>query len=96
MPLFCSPAGVHALVNPQEGECATAQACCQAGILFGLSQHSIRDPSNKLHKPSFDETTITITTKAQQQRRRPLLLCCGTKPIFSKIVSKRNDCYVVP
>lgn len=42
MPIFCSPAGVHALVHPKEGECATAKACRKAGILFGLSQHSTR------------------------------------------------------
>lgn len=41
MPLFISPAGVHALCDP-EGECATIQACANAGIMFGLSQHSTR------------------------------------------------------
>lgn len=41
MPVFCSPAGVHALCNPQ-GECATARAASDAGILFGLSQHSTK------------------------------------------------------
>jgi (S)-2-hydroxy-acid oxidase len=39
MPVFVSPAGVHALCDPQ-GECATAKACGDAGILFGLSQHA--------------------------------------------------------
>jgi len=42
MPLFISPAGVHALCDPVNGECATAAACGEAGILFGLSQHSTR------------------------------------------------------
>ncbi|CAB9505584.1 Peroxisomal (S)-2-hydroxy-acid oxidase [Seminavis robusta] len=42
MPVFCSPAGVHALCEPEQGECATAKACEQMGILFGLSQHSTR------------------------------------------------------
>jgi len=41
MPVFVSPAGVHALCDP-EGECTTVQACAKAGILFGLSQHSTR------------------------------------------------------
>lgn len=41
MPVFVSPAGVHALCDP-EGECATVQVCAKAGILFGLSQHSTR------------------------------------------------------
>jgi (S)-2-hydroxy-acid oxidase len=41
MPVFVSPAGVHALCH-KEGECATARACAKAGILFGLSQHSTR------------------------------------------------------
>lgn len=42
MPLFISPAGVHGLFDPNLGECATALSCGDAGILFGLSQHSTR------------------------------------------------------
>jgi (S)-2-hydroxy-acid oxidase len=42
MPIFCSPAGVHALCDPDEGECATVRACTEAGIMFGLSQHATR------------------------------------------------------
>ena len=42
MPLFVSPAGVHALCDEQHGECATARACSKASILFGLSQHSTK------------------------------------------------------
>ena len=41
MPIFCTPAGVHALCD-EGGECSTVRACKQAGILFGLSQHSTR------------------------------------------------------
>jgi (S)-2-hydroxy-acid oxidase len=41
MPVFVSPAGVHALCSP-DGECATARACATAGILMGVSQHSTR------------------------------------------------------
>lgn len=41
-PVFVSPAGVHALCEPREGECATARACARVGTLFGLSQHSTR------------------------------------------------------
>jgi isopentenyl diphosphate isomerase/L-lactate dehydrogenase-like FMN-dependent dehydrogenase len=42
MPVFISPAGVHALCDPLEGECASARACGRAGIPFGLSQHATR------------------------------------------------------
>lgn len=42
MPVFVSPAGVMALCDPVHGECATARACGEAGIIFGLSQHSTR------------------------------------------------------
>jgi (S)-2-hydroxy-acid oxidase len=42
MPIFCSPAGVHALCDPAQGESATAKACQQMGVLFGLSQHSTK------------------------------------------------------
>ena len=41
MPVFVSPAGVHALCDKM-GECATARACAKASILFGLSQHSTK------------------------------------------------------
>ena len=39
MPVFITPAGVHALCDPG-GESTTAKACGDAGIMFGLSQHS--------------------------------------------------------
>jgi isopentenyl diphosphate isomerase/L-lactate dehydrogenase-like FMN-dependent dehydrogenase len=42
MPVFVSPAGVHALCDEVYGECATVRACQAAGILFGLSQHATR------------------------------------------------------
>lgn len=42
MPVYCSPAGVHALCEPKEGECATVRAFTNAGLMFGLSQHSTR------------------------------------------------------
>ena len=42
LPLFVSPAGVHALCCPSEGECATARACAAMGLPFGLSQHATR------------------------------------------------------
>jgi (S)-2-hydroxy-acid oxidase len=41
MPVFCSPAGVHALCHP-DGECATARVCQDLGLLFGLSQHATK------------------------------------------------------
>ena len=42
MPIFVSPAGVHALCDEKHGECATARSCSKASILFGISQHSTR------------------------------------------------------
>lgn len=42
MPVFISPAGVHALCDEQNGECASARACGRVGTLFGLSQHATR------------------------------------------------------
>ncbi|KAL7543633.1 hypothetical protein ACHAXR_012931 [Thalassiosira sp. AJA248-18] len=41
MPVFVSPAGVHALCD-EAGECASARACGRVGTLFGLSQHATR------------------------------------------------------
>lgn len=42
MPVFISPAGVHALCDEQHGECATVRACEKEGVMFGLSQHATR------------------------------------------------------
>src|SRR6056300_1007802 len=42
LPVFISPAGVHALVDSHDGECASARAAQRAGTLFGLSQHATR------------------------------------------------------
>mmetsp|Transcript_15859 Transcript_15859/g.33319 ORF Transcript_15859/g.33319 Transcript_15859/m.33319 type:complete len:433 (-) Transcript_15859:160-1458(-) len=42
MPVFISPAGVHALCDEQNGECASARACGRVGAMFGLSQHATR------------------------------------------------------
>lgn len=42
MPVFISPAGVHALCDEVNGECASARACGRVGALFGLSQHATR------------------------------------------------------
>lgn len=42
MPVFLSPAGVHALCDEIHGECASARACGRAGTMFALSQHSTR------------------------------------------------------
>ena len=42
MPVFVSPAGVHALVCHDDGECATARACQKVNVMFGHSQHATR------------------------------------------------------
>lgn len=42
LPVFVSPAGVHALCDPVHGEIATARACGRVGTVFGVSQHSTR------------------------------------------------------
>jgi len=42
VPFFASPAGVMALCDPKEGECATARACGRMGTMFALSQHATR------------------------------------------------------
>jgi isopentenyl diphosphate isomerase/L-lactate dehydrogenase-like FMN-dependent dehydrogenase len=49
MPVFVSPAGVHALCDEVYGECATVRACQAAGILFGLSQHATRSIEDVAH-----------------------------------------------
>ena len=42
LPVFISPAGVHALCDEVHGECASARAAQKSCTLFGLSQHSTR------------------------------------------------------
>lgn len=41
-PVFCTPAGVHALCEEELGEIATVKACEKMNVIFGLSQHSTR------------------------------------------------------
>lgn len=41
LPVFVSPAGVHALCDAN-GECTTAQVCQEVGTIMGLSQHATR------------------------------------------------------
>jgi FMN-dependent dehydrogenase len=41
MPVFISPAGLHALCESEHGECATARAAAKAGILLGVSVGSM-------------------------------------------------------
>ena len=42
MPVFISPAGVQALCDEVNGECASARACGRVGTIFGVSQHATR------------------------------------------------------
>jgi len=62
MPLFVSPAGVHALCD-NEGECATVRACFKASIMFGLSQHSTR---------SIEEVASAATAVSRSSSPSPL------------------------
>ncbi len=41
LPVFTSPAGVHAVAH-RDGECATATACRLMGTMFGHSQHATK------------------------------------------------------
>ena len=93
MPVFVSPAGLHALCDEKHGECATARACHKASILFGLSQHSTR---------SIEEVAATFTPSALnfyqvyilKDRERTLSLIhralrAGYKGIFLTVDSVR-------
>lgn len=42
LPVFVTPAGVHALCEPKEGECVTASVCGEFDTIFALSQHATR------------------------------------------------------
>ena len=55
LPVFVSPAGVHALCDEKHGECATARACAAAGTMFALSQHATR---------SIEEVADSVPTDA--------------------------------
>ena len=61
LPLFVSPAGVHALCSPQ-GECATARACARAGILMGVSQHSTRSIEEVAAAAASCTSSLTATS----------------------------------
>lgn len=65
MPIFASPAGVHALCDPRHGECATATAFCEFGLPFGLSQHSTRTIEQVADRVGLFNSS--------ERRRNPLL-----------------------
>jgi (S)-2-hydroxy-acid oxidase len=48
LPVFVSPAGVHALCDAN-GECTTAQVCEEVGTIMGLSQHATRSLEQVRH-----------------------------------------------
>ena len=94
MPIFCSPAGVHALCEPNGGECSTAEACRQAGILFGLSQHSTRSIEEVAGAVSPLETNLWYQAYILKDRARTLRLIrratqAGYKGIFVTVDSVR-------
>lgn len=63
LPLFVSPAGVQALCDNDWGEIATAVACGQVGIPFGLSQHSTRsieEVAAATKTAAADDSNMTI------------------------------------
>jgi (S)-2-hydroxy-acid oxidase len=64
MPIFASPAGVHALCDPVNGECATARACGNAGILFGLSQHATRSIEDVMLSTTTSQNPTTVWYQA--------------------------------
>ena len=95
MPLFVSPAGVHALCDPKEGECATARACAQAGILFGLSQHSTRSIEDVANATSKNAWSLKFyQAYVLKDRSRTLVLIrraihAGYQGIFVTVDSVR-------
>lgn len=92
MPLFVSPAGVHALCEPVEGECASAIACGQVGILFALSQHATRSIEDVAAAAPM--TTKWYQAYILKDRRRTLRLieraaAAGYQGIFLTVDSVR-------
>ncbi|OEU19620.1 hypothetical protein FRACYDRAFT_181873 [Fragilariopsis cylindrus CCMP1102] len=100
MPIFVSPAGVHALCD-DEGECATVRACANASILFGLSQHSTRSIEEVAEASSSSSSRSSSTSSLNfyqayilKDRTRTLLLLrralrAGYKGIFLTVDSVR-------
>ena len=96
MPIFVSPAGVHALCDEKHGECATARACSKASILFGLSQHSTRTIEEVAAASSGGSPTVLNFYQAYilKDRKRTLSLIrraisAGYKGIFLTVDSVR-------
>jgi isopentenyl diphosphate isomerase/L-lactate dehydrogenase-like FMN-dependent dehydrogenase len=91
MPVFVSPAGVHALCDPG-GECTTAKACGEAGILFGLSQHATK--SIEQVAAAAPSTNRWYQSYILKDRRRTLILVhravqAGYQGIFLTVDSVR-------
>lgn len=94
MPVFCSPAGVHALCEPNDGECSTAKACCEAGILFGLSQHSTRSIEEVAAAAPSSKTNLWYQAYILKDREKTLRLIrravqAGYRGIFVTVDSVR-------
>ncbi|KAL7577588.1 hypothetical protein ACA910_015113 [Epithemia clementina (nom. ined.)] len=59
IPLFISPAGLHALCDPTgQGECASSSAAGEVGIPFAISQHSTRTIEQIADTSSQWDTTL--------------------------------------
>jgi isopentenyl diphosphate isomerase/L-lactate dehydrogenase-like FMN-dependent dehydrogenase len=66
-PVFVSPAGVHALCDPINGECATARACLRMGIPMGVSQHSTRSIEQIAQAVTSSTTSTTTSSSSSPQ-----------------------------
>ena len=93
LPVFASPAGVHALCDEKHGECATARACAAAGTMFALSQHATRTieevaeavpPNANLWYQAYILSDKNVTLNLVKRAKR-----AGYKGIFLTVDSVR-------
>mmetsp|Transcript_25721 Transcript_25721/g.53729 ORF Transcript_25721/g.53729 Transcript_25721/m.53729 type:complete len:348 (-) Transcript_25721:209-1252(-) len=94
MPIFVSPAGVHALCDEAEGECASARACGRVGTLFGLSQHATRSIEEVAEATRAEGTNLWYQSYILNDRDMTLRLVrraadAGYKGVFLTVDSVR-------
>jgi isopentenyl diphosphate isomerase/L-lactate dehydrogenase-like FMN-dependent dehydrogenase len=94
LPVFISPAGVHALCDTVHGECASARAAQRVGTLFGLSQHATRSIEQVANACSPQESNLWYQSYILKDREMTLRLVrraanAGYKGIFLTVDSVR-------
>jgi (S)-2-hydroxy-acid oxidase len=109
LPVFASPAGVHALCDEENGECATARACAAAGTMFALSQHATRSieevasavPANanlwyQAYIMKNKDVTLNLVKRAKRAGYKGIFLTVDSVRFGHREADARNNFTALP